>query len=74
MGGAGGGQTDQIEAANADEAREILRARGLFVTALTEVPRSRDAVRGEHLLADETSPGQRVRCRSLCWGWFGYLG
>jgi hypothetical protein len=55
MDSTGGAQTDHIEAANADEAMELLRARGLFVSNLKEVLDDSDAPKSSEGPATEAS-------------------
>ena len=51
----GGALTDHIEAGNADEAMQMLRARGLFVAKLKEVPDDRDIPGSSERLATDAS-------------------
>ncbi len=55
MDSTGRAQTEHVEAGNADEAREMLRARGLFVTTLKSVPDDRNNTGPSERLTTEAS-------------------
>ena len=55
MDSTGGARTDHIEAGNADEAMQMLRARGLFVAKLKDVPDDRDNPGSSERLATDAS-------------------
>ncbi len=76
VGSAGNSQVNQIEAENADAAMRQLRAKGLFVTKVTEVTNCTEAKpsHGPEFVAarkvakdasfdDELPPGSRLQCR-----------
>ena len=68
MGSAGDAASDQIEAANADEALLLFRARGLFVTKVIEVTKIANAGTSSTSSApaqsklEELPPGSRLQC------------